>query len=102
MILILGHYIRCLVVLIAFCSASLCAHDEGLHYLTAFMGEAGKLDSFFAYTYYYTSHFWDNSGKKRPTYSHLSSHQLSFYGEWAATDHQSIFAKAGYSRVKES
>ncbi len=93
---------RCLIVLIAFWAVSLCAYFEGPHYLTAFVGKAGKLDSFFSYTYYHTKYFWDAYGKKRPTYNHFTSHQCSLYGEWAVTNDQSIFAKVGYSRVIES
>lgn len=93
---------RSLVVLIAFWSVNLCAYFEGPHYLTAFVGEAGKFDSFLSYTYYHTKHFWDASGKKRPAYNHFTSYQCSLYGEWAVTNCQSIFAKTGYSRVTES
>lgn len=75
---------------------------EEPHFLTAYIGEPGKLDSLISYSRYSTSHFWNHSGKFLPTYNRFTRDSYIAYAEYAVNTRNSCFIHGGYSRVRES
>src|SRR5688572_14175737 len=75
---------------------------EEPHFTTAYIGKPGKFDSLISYSTYSTNHFWNNSGKKLPTYNTFTRNSCLLYGEFAINPCNSCFIHAGYTRVEES
>lgn len=90
------------LLLFTFLPFLLTALYEEPHFVTAYIGEPGKLDCLVSYSRYSTNHFWNKSGKKLPTYNRFSSDNYLAYGEYAINQSNSCFVHGGYSRVIES
>lgn len=74
---------------------------EEPHHVTAYIGDPGKWDGYVCYSRYSTNHFWNNSGKKLPTFNHFVSNSYVFYSEYALNTNNSFFVHGGYARVFE-